>query len=73
MHSTDIGVYVATHLLDGRPLFDILDDRFVTDRVVEHPFLLDELARNPAIRQVLRATQARGAPPGVRTPVTLAA
>jgi len=43
-------IYVATHLLEGRSLFAILADRFVTDRVDEHPFLLDELSRDPVLR-----------------------
>ena len=37
-----VAVYVATHLLEGRSLFGILADRFVTDRLDEHPFLLDD-------------------------------
>jgi hypothetical protein len=49
----DVAIYVATHLLDGRALFDVLDDRFVADRLDEHPFLLDELARDPIVRGVM--------------------
>jgi hypothetical protein len=54
--TNDVGVYVATHLLAGRSLFAILDDRFVHDRLDEHPFLLDELARDFSVMQVLLAT-----------------
>jgi hypothetical protein len=49
----DVAVYVATHLLEGRALFDVLADRFVSDRIDEHPFLLDELARDPVVRGVV--------------------
>ena len=49
----DVAVYVATHLLDGRALFDVLGDAFVADRADEHPCLLDELARDPIVRGVL--------------------
>ena len=53
-HATgDVAVYVATHLLDGRRLFDILTDRFVAVRIDEHPFLLDDLARDPVVRGVV--------------------
>jgi len=37
-----IAMYVATHLLEGRSLFSILEDDFVTRRLDEHPFLPDE-------------------------------
>jgi hypothetical protein len=52
---TPIGIYVATHLLEGRSLFAILADRFVTDRVDEHPFVIDELARDPVLRGIIAA------------------
>jgi hypothetical protein len=55
--TSDIGVYVATHLLAGRSLFAILDDRFVQERRDDHPFLLDELARDFSVMQVALATR----------------
>jgi len=56
-----VAVYVATHLLEGRSLFAILADRFVTDRLDEHPFLLDDLARDPVVRGIVTAAQGGGA------------
>jgi hypothetical protein len=53
--TSDVGVYVATHLLAGRSLFDVLEDDFVTERLDEHPFLLDELGRDYSVLQVLLA------------------
>jgi hypothetical protein len=55
--TSDLGVYVATHLLAGRNLFAILDDRFIQERLDEHPFLLDELARDYSVMQVLLAVR----------------
>ena len=53
-HATgDVAVYVATHLLERRPLFEILTDRFVSARIDEQPYLLDDLARDPVVRGVL--------------------
>jgi len=50
-----IAMYVATHLLEGRSLFSILEDDFVTRRLDEHPFLLDDLARDPTVRGIVQA------------------
>jgi hypothetical protein len=52
-----IAVYVATGLLDGRSLFDILADRFVTERLDEEPFLLADLARDPILRGLVVAAE----------------
>lgn len=51
--TSDVGVYVATHLLAGRSLFDVLEDRFITERLDEHPYLLDELTRDFSVMQVM--------------------
>ena len=56
----DVAVYLATELLTGRSLFDILADRFVTDRMTDNPFLLDELAREPVLRGVIEPAPAVG-------------
>jgi hypothetical protein len=56
----DVAVFVATELLTGRSLFAILGDRFVTDRMSDNPFLLDELAREPLLRGVVEPAPAVG-------------
>ena len=56
----DVAVYVATELLTGRSLFDILADRFVRDRMADNPFLLDELAREPLLRGLVEPAPAVG-------------
>ena len=56
----DVAVYVATELLTGRLLFDILADRFVFDRMSDNPFLLDELAREPLLQGVVQPAPAVG-------------
>jgi hypothetical protein len=50
-----IAVYVATQLLDGRSLFAILADRFVSERLDDEPYLLDELARDPVLHGIVTA------------------
>lgn len=48
-----IGVYVALRVREGRGLFDALAGDFVQARVDEHPFLLDELAADPLVRDAV--------------------
>jgi hypothetical protein len=48
-----IGAYVALEIASGRPLFEALADDFVQDNLDEHPFLLDELAADAAVRVAL--------------------
>jgi hypothetical protein len=47
-----VGVYVATELLAGRRLFAIFGDSFVQDRLDEHPWLLNDLACDPLLRDL---------------------
>ena len=56
----DVAVYVATELLTGRSLFSILSDPFVTDRMSDNPFLLDELAREPLLTGIIEPAPAVG-------------
>ena len=56
----DVAIYLATELLCGRSLFDILADRFVTERMADNPFLLDELAREPLLRGIVEPAPATG-------------
>jgi hypothetical protein len=49
----EIGAYVALELAAGRPLFQALQDNFVQENADDHPFLLDELAADPAVRAAL--------------------
>ena len=56
----DVAIYLATELLTGRSLFDILSDRFVTERVADNPFLLDELTREPVLRGIVVPAPAVG-------------
>jgi hypothetical protein len=56
----DVAIYVATELLGGRPLFGILADRFVMERMRDNPFLLDELSREPLLRGVVEPAPAVG-------------
>lgn len=48
-----IGAYVALEVASGRPFREVLGDQFVQENMDEHPFLLDELASDPAVRAAL--------------------
>ena len=48
-----LGTYVACRLWEGRPLFAILGDEFVQDRVDEEPDLLGRLAADTLVRDAL--------------------
>ena len=63
-----IGAYVAIEIAAGRAIFDVLGDQFVQDECDMHPFLLDELAADPAVRAALTM-----GPESVTAAVTLVA
>jgi hypothetical protein len=50
-----IGAHVALEMKNGRTLTEAVSHPFVQLDYDEHPFLLDELAADPAVRQVLIA------------------
>ena len=56
---TEMTAYVAGHLLDGRPLFDILGDPWVAGRTDDQLTMIGELARDGLVCAVL-ARQAPG-------------
>ena len=45
-----VGAHVALEMRHGRSLADAVGDPFVQLRYDEHPFLLDDLAADPALR-----------------------
>ena len=48
-----IGAHIALEMRNGRSLTDAVGHPFVQGSYDEHPFLLDELAADPAVRQEL--------------------
>lgn len=48
-----IGAHIALEMKNGRSLRDAVAHPFVQLDYDEHPFLLDELAADPAVREVL--------------------
>jgi hypothetical protein len=50
-----IGAHVALEMKNGRTLRQAVSHPFVQLDYDEHPFLLDELAADPAVRQALAA------------------
>jgi hypothetical protein len=50
-----IGAHVALDMRNGRTLREAVSHPFVQLDYDEHPFLLDELAADPAVRQELIA------------------
>lgn len=50
-----IGAHIALEMRNGRSLSDAVAHPFVQLDYDEHPFLLDELAADPAVRQMLVA------------------
>ena len=48
-----IGAHVALEMRNGRSLRDAVAHPFVQLDYDEHPFLLDELAADPAVREAL--------------------
>jgi hypothetical protein len=50
-----IGAHVALEMRNGRSLGQAVADPFVQGDYDEHPFLLDELAADPAVRAALVA------------------
>jgi len=52
----DPALYVAAHLLDGRPLFDVLADPAVAVRLDDEPFLLEDPTLRLVCAQLARST-----------------
>jgi len=50
-----VGAHIALEMKNGRSLRDAIDHPFVQGHYDEHPFLLDELAADPAVRAALVA------------------
>ena len=50
-----IGAHVALEMRNGRSLTEAVAHPFVQLDYEEHPFLLDELAADPAVREALLA------------------
>jgi hypothetical protein len=50
-----IGAHIALEMRNGRSLTEAVADPFVQGDYDEHPFLLDELAADPAVRAALVA------------------
>jgi hypothetical protein len=50
-----IGAHVALEMRNGRSLTEAVAHPFVQGDYDEHPFLLDELAADPAVRAALVA------------------
>jgi hypothetical protein len=50
-----IGAHVALEMRNGHSLMEAVDHPFVQGHYDEHPFLLDELAADPAVRDALTA------------------
>ena len=50
-----IGAHVALDMRDGQSLREAVAHPFVQLEYDEHPFLLDELAADPAVRAALQA------------------
>ena len=48
-----IGAHIAFEMTHGRSLAEAVADPFVQMHYDEHPFLLDELAADPAVRNAL--------------------
>ncbi len=48
-----VGAHVALEMRNGRSLTDAVGHPFVQGHYDEHPFLLDELAADPAVRAAL--------------------
>jgi len=48
-----VGAHVALEMRNGRSLRDAVAHPFVQGHYDEHPFLLDELAADPAVRAAL--------------------
>ncbi len=48
-----VGAHVALEMRNGRSLADAVGHPFVQGHYDEHPFLLDELAADPAVRAAL--------------------
>ena len=50
-----IGAHVALEMRNGRSIAEAVAHPFVQGNYDEHPFLLDELAADPAVRAALVA------------------
>jgi hypothetical protein len=50
-----VGAHVALEMRNGRSLGEAVAHPFVQGHYDEHPFLLDELAADPAVREALTA------------------
>ena len=48
-----VGAHVAIEMRNGRSLVEAVTHPFVQGHYDEHPFLLDELAADPAVRAAL--------------------
>jgi hypothetical protein len=48
-----VGAHVALEMRNGRSLADAVAQPFIQSAYDEHPFLLDELAADPAVREAL--------------------
>ena len=48
-----IGAHVALEMRNGHSLMEAVAHPFVQGHYDEHPFLLDELAADPAVREAL--------------------
>ena len=48
-----VGAHVALEMRNGRSLTEAVGHPFVQGHYDEHPFLLDELAADPAVRAAL--------------------
>lgn len=51
----DVSSYLACQVLLGRPLFDVLADRFAQQALDDHPAPLEAVARDPLVRAALTA------------------
>jgi hypothetical protein len=63
--SDELTAYVVGAVGEGRPLFDVLADAFVLDRVDEYVSVLDHLAYEPAVRAALADQAAASALPAL--------
>lgn len=57
-----IGAHVALEVSHGRSLREIASDRLLQVDYDDHPFLLDELAADPAVRTAFAPPPAQIAP-----------
>lgn len=60
--SAELGIYVASEVLMGRRLFDVLSDPYIDEHRDDQLDLLTDLARDPAVSGALALVA--GAPAG---------